>query len=151
LIKQHAVSVLPSVASLGALRVFGRKAKSTKPMIAFGDPIFDPTERARALTERAATKRRAPAITRAYSEFWEGETFDRKKLAQGLPSLLETADEVEAVAAANLGASRSDIHLQKDASETAVKRAPLADYRVIYFATHGHSGHDGGSSRRDLR
>jgi CHAT domain-containing protein len=41
------------------------------------------------------------------------------------------------VVAAKLGASRSDIHLQKDASETALKHAALADYRVVYFATHG--------------
>ena len=39
--------------------------------------------------------------------------------------------------AAKLGASRSDIHLQKDASETTLKHAALADYRVVYFATHG--------------
>src|SRR5262249_35746329 len=30
-----------------------------------------------------------------------------------------------------------DIHLGSDASETTVKRLPLADYRVVYFATHG--------------
>jgi len=36
-----------------------------------------------------------------------------------------------------VGASRSDIHLQKDASETTVKRAQLTSYRVVYFATHG--------------
>ncbi len=28
-------------------------------------------------------------------------------------------------------------HLGSDASETTVKRAPLADYRIVYFATHG--------------
>ena len=36
-----------------------------------------------------------------------------------------------------MGAPRGDIHLQKDATEAAVKRANLADYRVVYFATHG--------------
>jgi CHAT domain-containing protein/Tfp pilus assembly protein PilF len=136
LIKRHAVSVLPSVASLRALRLFARKAESTKPMIGFGDPIFDPAERAKASAERSATKRRAAAMTRAYSEFWQGTNLDRKKLAQGLPSLLETADELEAVAG-KLGAPRSDIHLQKEANEAAVKRAALANYRVVYFATHG--------------
>jgi CHAT domain-containing protein/tetratricopeptide (TPR) repeat protein len=136
LIKRQAVTVLPSVASLRALRLFARKAESTKPMIGFGDPIFDPAERAKASAERGVTKGRAVAMTRAYSEFWQGTTLDRKKLAQGLPSLLETADEVVAVAE-KLGAPRSDIHLQKAASEAAVKRAPLADYRVVYFATHG--------------
>jgi CHAT domain-containing protein len=134
LIKRQAVSVLPSVASLRALRSFARKAESTKAMIGFGDPVFDPAERARTLAERGATKSRA--MTRAYSEFWQGASLDRKKLAQALPSLPETADELEAVAA-KLGAPRGDIHLQKDASETTVKRAALANYRVVYFATHG--------------
>jgi CHAT domain-containing protein len=136
LIKRQAVSVLPSVASLKALRLFARKAEGTKAMIGFGDPIFDPAERARAVAERGATKSRAAMMTRAYSEFWQGSSLDRKKLAQALPTLLETADELEAVAT-KLGAPRSDIHLQKDASETAVKRAALANYRVVYFATHG--------------
>ena len=107
LIKRQAVSVLPSVASLRALRLFALKAEGTKAMIGFGDPIFDPAERARALAERGATKRRAAVMTRAYSEFWQGASLDRKKLAQALPSLLETADELEAVAA-KLGAPRSD-------------------------------------------
>ena len=105
-------------------------------MIGFGDPIFDPAERARAVAERGATKRRTAVMTRAYSEFWQGSSLDRKKLALALPSLLETADELEAVAA-KLGAPRNDIHLQKDANETTVKHAALASYRVVYFATHG--------------
>ena len=136
LIKRQAMSVLPSVASLRSLRLFARKAEGTKAMIGFGDPIFDPAERTRALAQRGATKSRAIAMTRAYSEFWQGSSLDRKKLAQALPTLLDTADELEAVAT-KLGAPRSDIHLQKDASETTVKRAALANYRVVYFATHG--------------
>ena len=48
----------------------------------------------------------------------------------------DTADELNAVAK-DLGAAASDIHLGTDASETTVKRAPLADYRIVYFATHG--------------
>lgn len=31
----------------------------------------------------------------------------------------------------------SDIHLGSDASETTVKRLVLAEFRIIYFATHG--------------
>jgi tetratricopeptide (TPR) repeat protein/CHAT domain-containing protein len=136
LIKRHAVSVLPSVASLRALRVFARKSASTKAMIGFGDPIFDPAERARTVTQRGATSSRPVAVNRGVSELWDGLGVDLKNLAQALPSLLETAEELEAVAG-KVGASRTDIHLQKDASETTVKRAPLADYRIIYFATHG--------------
>src|SRR5262249_53297995 len=39
-VTRHAVTVLPSVASLKALRVFARKGQGTKPMIGFGDPVF---------------------------------------------------------------------------------------------------------------
>src|SRR5262249_48220046 len=72
----------------------------------------------------------------AYTEFWQGAGIDRAKLAQALPRLADTADELKAVAQ-KLGAPASDIHLRAAASETAVKRAALADYRIVYFATHG--------------
>jgi CHAT domain-containing protein len=141
LIKRQAVSVLPSVASLKALRIFAGKEQGVKPMVGFGDPVFDPAERAVALAERARSVKQTaaksrPAATRAYSEFWQGAGVDRTKLARALPSLLDTADELKAVAA-KVGAPASDIHLEKDASETMVKRTPLANYRIVYFATHG--------------
>src|SRR5262249_17955434 len=50
LVKRHAMSVLPSVSSLQALRVLARRnAAAQKTMIGFGDPIFDPAERAKIL------------------------------------------------------------------------------------------------------
>jgi CHAT domain-containing protein len=76
------------------------------------------------------------AKTRAYTDFWQGAGVDRTKLGQALPALPETADELNAVAR-EIGAPASDIHLGRDASETTVKQASLADYRVVYFATHG--------------
>jgi hypothetical protein len=60
----------------------------------------------------------------------------RASLAAALPQLPDTADELNAVAR-DLGAAASDIHLGSDASETTVKRTRLADYRIVYFATHG--------------
>jgi hypothetical protein len=75
-------------------------------------------------------------VTRGYGDFWQGASIDRAKLAQYLPSLLDTADELKAVAG-KLGAAAGDLHLSSDASETVVKRTALADYQVVYFATHG--------------
>jgi len=129
------VSVLPSVASLRALRLLARKTEAAKAMVGFGDPIFDAKTRTTAPFERG-TRRSRVAVARPYSDFWQGSTLDRKALLGALPSLPDTADELKAVGV-KLGASPGDIHLQKDASEAAVKRAPLADYRVVYFATHG--------------
>ncbi len=141
LLKRQAVSVLPSVASLKALRRFARKDQGTKPMIGFGDPLFDlmqdGTGDRRAAAGSGTTKSAARGVTTAaYTDFWQGAGVDRARLAQALPRLPDTADELSAVAR-DLGVAASDIHLGADASETTVKRAPLADYGIVYFATHG--------------
>ncbi|MFX6015258.1 hypothetical protein ABTE82_19440, partial [Acinetobacter baumannii] len=54
LLKRHAVSVLPSVTSLKALRAFARRDQNIKPMTGFGDPLFDPA--AQGGNQRAAAK-----------------------------------------------------------------------------------------------
>jgi tetratricopeptide (TPR) repeat protein/CHAT domain-containing protein len=134
LIKRHTVSVLPSVASLKASRAFAPKDVAGKPMVGFGDPLFDPS--APAANTRVASNGARNLTTRSYTEFFAGAGVDRTKLAQALPPLPDTADELKAVAK-DLGAPEIDIHLGRDASETTVKRLRLADYRVVYFATHG--------------
>jgi CHAT domain-containing protein len=53
--KRHAVSVLPSVASLKALRAFAHKDVAGKPMVGFGDPLFDPSAPAANTTPLPAT------------------------------------------------------------------------------------------------
>ena len=141
LLKRQAVSVLPSAASLKALRVIARKDQSTKPMTGFGDPLFNPLQDnsgdKRSAAKPAAIKSVARGVTNvAYTDFWQGAGVDRARLSNVLSQLPDTADELNAVAK-DLGVSESDIHLGEDASETTVKRAPLADYRIVYFATHG--------------
>jgi CHAT domain-containing protein/Tfp pilus assembly protein PilF len=131
LIKREAVTVIPSVVSLNALRAFARKDVAGKPMVGFGDPAFNPNAPAGTIHLAARS-----LTTRSYTDFFAGAGVDRAKLAQALPALPDTADELKAVAK-DLGAAPGDIHLGKDASETTVKRLPLADYRIIYFATHG--------------
>ena len=134
LIKRQAVSVLPSVESLEALRAFARTSSATRPMTGFGDPVFGPGEVKPAPGPRGQPAR--PVKTRAYTDYWRGAGVDRSKLAEALPALPDTASELKAVAE-KLGAPASDIHLRLEATEAAVKTAPLSDYRVIYFATHG--------------
>jgi CHAT domain-containing protein/tetratricopeptide (TPR) repeat protein len=131
LLKRHAVSVLPSVASLKALRAFARKDEAKQPLIGFGDPVFNADEE-----NKPGAEQRKMVATRSYTEFFKGVDIDRSMLSQALPRLPETATELRAVAQ-NLGAPESNIHLRQDASETTVKRSPLSDYRVVYFATHG--------------
>ena len=136
LLKRQAVSVLPSAASLKALRVFAaRSEQSTKPMTGFGDPIFNPAVRPGDGNRPTRTAARSLA-TGAYTDFWQGAGVDRARLSDALAQLPDTADELNAIAK-NLGVAAADIHLGEDASETTLKRTPLADYGIVYFATHG--------------
>jgi CHAT domain-containing protein/Tfp pilus assembly protein PilF len=138
LIKRQAVTVLPSVASLKALRLFAQKDVAAKPMVGFGNPVFDLNVPAVSVAPtRVPTISGARSLTTgAYTEFWQGAGIDRALLSKALPSLPETAGELNTVAK-QLGVSPSDVHLGRDASETTVKLTPLADYRIVYFATHG--------------
>jgi CHAT domain-containing protein len=138
LLKRHTVSVLPSVASLKALRMPGGKS-GPKPMVGFGDPIFgsDEGQQLRATAQDNPAKNTALTVRRpSYADFWKGADVDRENLAKALPRLEDTAEELKAIAK-RLGASTTDIHLRAAASETTVKGADLGSYRIVYFATHG--------------
>jgi CHAT domain-containing protein len=128
LLRRHAVTVLPSVASLRALRSEKRADTGARPFVGFGDPLFqsDPTPR----NARGAK-------TRGYADYWtRSGGIDRGLLAASLPRIPDTADEIRKIGE-KLSASAGDIYLGAAASETSVKKAQLANYRVVYFATHG--------------
>lgn len=135
LLRRHAVTVLPSVGSLKALRTVAMRSDPGKPFVGFGDPLFQSGPApAPPGAPRAPGKK---STTRGYAELWTARgAVDRGKLAEALPRLEDTAVEIRSVAT-TLGASPSDIYLGPAASETQVKRTPLSSYRVVYFATHG--------------
>ena len=128
LIRKYAVTVLPSVASLKILRGDKSTIAALKPMIGFGDPVFD-------RTTQTIGRPKVVALNRSLTSFYRGVTADTKALADALLPLPETADELRAVAKI-LGASSEDIELEEAASVTTVKNHPLSNYRVVYFATH---------------
>ncbi|HEY2246776.1 MAG TPA: CHAT domain-containing tetratricopeptide repeat protein [Bradyrhizobium sp.] len=128
LLRRHAVTVLPSVASLRALRSEKRADNGARPFVGFGDPVFQSTP--------APNNSRRLAKTRGYAEYWTRSGIDRGMLASSLQRLPDTADEIRKIGE-RLGASANDIYLGAGASETSVKKAQLANYRVVYFATHG--------------
>ena len=135
LLKRQTVTVLPSIPSLKALRAHTGNTKAAKPLIGFADPVFNPDAAAgeiRKVGQGAARK----LATRGFADFWQGAGVDRAVLARALPQLPDTATELRTVAR-SVGASAGDMALGRDATETAVKTAPLSNYRVVYFATHG--------------
>jgi CHAT domain-containing protein len=126
LIRRQAVAILPSVYSLKVLRGKNPKVAAAKPLIGFGDPVFQ-----RGGTENGTRM----ASTRGYASFYRAGTADLEVLAKALPPLPETAGELRAVAK-SLGAGEADLKLGNAATVTAVKQTKLDQYRIVYFATH---------------
>ncbi len=125
LVRTHAITVLPSVESLKALRGKSGAADAPKPLIGFADPVFD----------RLAQNVRVTADVTA-SRGLRGTVADLTELKTALPPLPDTADELRAVAA-SVNADPADVILGADATETRVKQEKLDQFRIVYFATHG--------------
>ena len=83
LLKRQAVSVLPSVASLKALRAFARTDQGVKPMTGFGDPLFDPIAGRRRQARGQPRRPRAASRPCAYTDFWRGAGVDRAQACAG--------------------------------------------------------------------
>ena len=128
LVRKYAITILPSVASLKILRDRKSVVAPAKPMIGFGDPIFDKTA-------QTGPRQNISSLNRSLASFHRGMTADTAALAKELIPLPETAVELRAIAN-ELGAEPEDIKLGEAATVTDVKHERLDNYRVVYFATH---------------
>jgi CHAT domain-containing protein len=131
LAKSNAITVLPSVQSLSALKLASSRTKAPKPLIAVAAPDFQGTSLITA--QLPASKR---AVNQQFAAFFKGNRADLELLKSSLAPLPETKDEVLAVAR-KVGAEAKDILLGPEANKARIKQLPLADYRIVYFATHG--------------
>jgi CHAT domain-containing protein/tetratricopeptide (TPR) repeat protein len=167
LAREHAITVLPAVSSLKALRRVGRPSAATRPMIGFGNPLLagypgspkDDAE-AKALAKdhaewarQAREKQRCPETRpqrMAGHHSSQGGGATRVATRGGLVNLAdikgqvplpETADELCAVAQDVKADAARDVLLGVRATEREVKRlsatGELAQYRMVHFATHG--------------
>ena len=147
LIRDHALTVLPSVASLAALRRNAKVSNAPEPFIGFGNPVLTrscgaifipdkcPEDEIKvAATEGSVTRSAAPVD--AVGDYFRGGLADIAALKSRLCPLPDTAHELACVAS-SLGAGPKSLVLGKDMTETAVKTMPLDLYRIVHFATHG--------------
>jgi len=135
LLRRQAVSVLPSVASLSRCGCCAPGSRH-KTDDRFWRSVVRPAQDGAATNARRQIRRDQVRVPRpgerSLYEFWRGGRC-RPRQARGRLRNADTADELNAVAK-DLGVSATDIHRGSDASETTVKRAPLADYAIVYFA-----------------
>jgi len=153
LVRNHALTVLPSVSSLSALRQLAKASHATRTLIGFGSPLLDgPNDRYATWAREARAKQSCPNVP-TEQRFAvlniehrnvlplkvRGGLVDITDVRSEVP-LPETADELCAVAR-DLGVSGDEIRLGERATEAEIKRlsaaGELSKYRVIDFATHG--------------
>ena len=148
---RNAVTILPAVSSLKALRSHASPSRADQPYIGFGNPLL----LGRSGTDKSAFERqRCPEISTrervrlvlngvapklaSLMRGGLGEVEDLRKQ----PPLPETADELCAVARSR-GSSNPDhvVNLGARATETRVKQlsadGTLSRAKVLHFATHG--------------
>jgi CHAT domain-containing protein len=152
LVRSHALTVLPSVSSLKALRQLAKKSHASRTLIGFGNPLLNgPDARYAALAATARSKMSCPELPKQRVAELTGNRrgvlpltlrsglADAGEIRSQVP-LPETADELCAVAR-DLRVGDKDIWLGNRATEAEIKHlsevGELAKYRIIHFATHG--------------
>jgi tetratricopeptide (TPR) repeat protein len=153
---RQAITVLPAVSSLKALRAHAKASRAGKAYLGIGNPLLDgdrndANDAARAALARtrqactaipieaAMAARAAPVRGGVPRVATRGALADVTAIKRQVP-LPETADELCRVAA-ELKADTGDMRLGARATEPEVRRlsrsGELAKYRVLHFATHG--------------
>ena len=135
LLRRLSVTQLPSAAALQALRRVARPPAAARALLGFGDPLFDASAKAPAASASStAAGGRSLVVSGKPATRYDAEWGFRYA---DIPPLPETRVELTAVAQA-LGADpATDLVLGARATRQAVLTTPMADRRVVAFATHG--------------
>lgn len=122
LIRQHALTVLPSVRSIATRETQRLASRAQTAFAGIGDPVLTG----------------APGSVRSvdFRQAFQRDSIADVEALRRLPALPDTRIEVTRIAE-NLRARPQDVLLGAAASETAVKKHPLGDARILLFATHG--------------
>lgn len=123
LTRDHAITLLPSIGSLRALRVFAaRVPQPGEPFLGFGDPDLKgvPGQSRGGTVERLAARGLVADVS----------------LVRQLDPLPESRQELQRIAR-SLKADPKSIFVRGQATEKRLKSLDLSRYRVIAFATHG--------------
>jgi CHAT domain-containing protein len=146
LARSHSVTMVPSAATLIALRHLPPGSANRQPFIGFGDPFFNEQQAIEATNEDSQPIHVA-AVADAGGSSVRGILIDRRATLRGggleslgieaLPRLPDTALELKSIALALKADPSKSVYLGKDANEHNVKTIDLSRYRIVAFSTHG--------------
>ncbi|HRD65266.1 MAG TPA: CHAT domain-containing protein [Candidatus Competibacter sp.] len=124
LVRDMALSLLPSVVALEQFRQVAGSSQARLPFVGFGDPVF---------SEQAGTLRGGSGGK--VEQIMQNCQFDAKALSR-LPQLPETATELHTLARTLGARPERAVVLGRQATVPAVQAGNLQDYRIVAFATH---------------
>ena len=136
LIRTHAVSKTPSLASFALLRRTGVSNEKRLAFLGVGDPVFDPLAPVQT-TDSGQSRGGIDFALRAISTT---RGLEKASLID-LPRLPDTADEIRAIADVVGSDVKRDIFIGSRANEQKIRHmnstGALRNYRILSFATHG--------------
>jgi CHAT domain-containing protein len=155
LVRRHAITILPAVSSLKALRELAKKSHATEPYVGFGDPLLE-GDPARFKDDAAAAKLareiQCDPMIRQRTAFLVAPRGGIRSISRNdrgfvdtadlrtLPPLPETAVELCDVAHDLEVDPATHVYLGAAATETKIKQlsqsGALAKDRIVHFATH---------------
>ena len=142
LIKDTAISQVPTASGWLSLKRYAKVPSSTQPLIAWGDPLFDNKASQQVAAAPAASTVRAVINTRSTMQTGLEQSQNESYLAYSkIPPLPETRDEVNELAKILAADSKQDLILGSDATRQSVLKSSasgqLGKKQVVVFATHG--------------
>lgn len=131
--EKYKISYYPSASVMATMRRFKESPKSSTPLFALGDPVYDDSDLRYSLKESGN-------IALAAADKTPGLNLRSAVIRSGfsLPRLPETRDEVLRIGEL-FGYKTNDpnIKLDMDATKSELLKSNLGNYRFIHFATHG--------------
>ncbi len=123
LLKSHTVSYVPSGTILDTLRRGQKHKPAPKPLLAVGDVAYE---------NQGGAGKRLPTPTSVRGRIERGIADLSGVALSDLPQTREEVEEIGKIVGPN-----AVILLAKDATETAFKKEPLDQFRVLHLAVHG--------------
>lgn len=142
LIKDMAISHVPTASGWLSLKRYGQIPSSTQPLMAWGDPLFDAAAVKQVASANTGSLTRAVVSTRAVQPGGlDAADADSFLNYSKIPPLPETRDEVLELAKIMRADPSRDVVLGAEATRASVLKSSasgqLGKKQVVVFATHG--------------
>lgn len=137
LVRQMAVTQLPTPSALQALRRVASPKPAARALMGFGDPQFQSSQALLSSSAAAAPQALRHLVSASGTRNLSSYDAEIGFRYADMPALPETRDELLALAKALGADAPTDLVLGARATRRAVLEADLSDRRVVAFATHG--------------